>query len=203
MTVANPAFVSTDRLEYTIPGFADDGTSARGYLDFGIVNDTWSFVSQLIVPKSKSVAIPEPTTSGCREIASIPRLAIESNKTVCAAAIDAVGKLPVSSQKRLAMSLLSGIQSHILARSEYREYTKFRPISYTYTSDDNTVVLEWAYKNGRITYFIDEDIEESIAVFIDDMNPTGHPIMKEYDLKTDSLPQLIAESVALVARFAS
>ena len=35
------------------------------------------------------------------------------------------------------------------------------------------------------------------------MNPTGHPIMKEYDIKTDSLPQLIAESVALVARFAS
>lgn len=203
MTVANPVSVSSAGIGYTIPGFSENGTSAKGYLDFGLVNDTWSFVSQLVAPKNKSIATPEPTTSGCREIASIPRLAIESNKTVCTAAIDAVGKLSVSSQKRLAMSLLTGIQSHILARSEYREYTKFNPISYTYATDDNTVVLEWAYKNGRITYFIDEDIEDSIAVFIDDMNPTGHPIMKEYDVKTDSLSQLIVESVALVVRFAS
>lgn len=203
MTFANPAFVSTDRPEYRIPSNADSGTSAKGCLSFSPTNDTWSFVSQLIAPSNNHIVIPEPTTSGFREIATIPKLAIKSNKTVCAAAIDAVNKLPVNSQKRLAMSLLTGIQSRILARSEYREYTEFKPISYTYTSDDNAVVLEWAYKNGRITYFIDEDIEESIAIFIDDMNPTGHPIMKEYDLKADSLPQLIAESVALVARFAS
>jgi len=203
MVAMSSSAVSVLKPSYSISSFADNGTSTKSHLFFWQEGSPWSFVSQLAELRAERILYSQPTTNGFREVAVIPQLAIGSNKTVCTSAIDAVEKLPPSSQKRLAISLLTGIRSYILSRSEYRGYTRFNKIHYTYMKDDNAIVLEWAYRDGRVTYFIDEDINESIAIFIDDLNSTGHPIISEYDIKVETLPQIIAESIALVAKLAS
>jgi hypothetical protein len=143
----------------------------------------------------------ESTNNGSELIATIQRPAIEGNKTICDLAMDSVSKLPASHQKNLANSLLVAIRRCIMSKSIYAERTPFCPISFS-IDDDGSLILEWAYRNGRISYYIDPVISESTAVFVDALMDGWPPKTWSKAISVDKVSELAADSVSFIARLA-
>lgn len=163
--------------------------------------DGWAVVDGLTDHLRRRQLQKEQTSTGVATAAVIDSPAIATNKEICTHALGEVDRLPGGEEKDMAHRLLVDIQECIRGNRQYRELTPFRPISFE-REDDGTVVLEWAYPNGRISFYLDPVIKDSTAVFVDGLDQSRPPVAQSDWIFGKDLSALAERSVRFAARCA-
>lgn len=126
-------------------------------------------------------------------------------KRVCSEAFRAIDSLKswdglvTMGQIRLANSLLMSVQNTILAApSTYAQFSTIRLA----TMADGELVLEWFYDKGRIQFFIDADLEDSMAVFLDGTEGNPIPRIENMAISTANIEAVASRAVELAMEYA-
>lgn len=171
-------------------------------MSVGDVGDESYFtLEKLITAGRKRRYAEEPTSTGSGTVATIQAPALAGNRRVCEAALKAVSALPGSNQKRLARTLLSALQKKILDDQLYSVMTPFRPIKYV-MMDDGAILLDWAYMNGRVSFYIDQMIGDSVAIFLDGLVEGVFPETHEREISAGNVSSLASDAVRFASRLA-
>lgn len=141
------------------------------------------------------------TTNGNDRNAQLFSPVLPSNELVIDSAVSFIQALPISNQKRIALLLLEKIHHAIFSNDSFRENVPFAQIAAT-KMDDGTLLLEWAYKYGRVNFFIDDKADESCAIFLMESLDTKIPVVYEFHINEFSIDSLAGKATAFVSRFA-
>ena len=102
-------------------------------------------------------------------------------------------------QIRLATSLLVSLEKRIL--SEQSLYTQFSTV-HLGVMYDGELVLEWFYDKGRIQFFIDSELDDSMAVFLDGTEDGPLPKIENMAISATNLDDVTDRAVKLATELA-
>ena len=94
--------------------------------------------------------------------------------------------LPKANQTQVALQLIDKIHDIILTTNNTYESPFTHQVTATML-DDGTLLIEWLHELGRINFFIDEIIEESSIVIINNTNETSIPFIEEITFQVQKL----------------
>ena len=127
----------------------------------------------------------------------------KNNHHACSKALKVANALPAGGQKYLAHALLMGIQNAVLGNRRCKENVEFCPVKALLLNDE-TLLIDWIYPQGRVSFYIDADAEESSIVYLDGLVDNGGlPNVVDDELVADRIDEIAMESVEFVSRFAS
>lgn len=102
-------------------------------------------------------------------------------------------------QIHLAHSLLTSLQTQILDAPS--SYTQFSTVRLGIMSDGE-LVLEWFFDRGRIQFFIDAELEDSMAVFLDGRNEAPLPTIENMPISAADIDSVTQRAVDLAMELA-
>ena len=167
-------------------------------------------LSRLLVGKQYGIWLPNGgQTSPIREDSqSAPGVEIPLDavrKRVCAEAFRVIENLKASDdattmrQIHLAHSLLTSLQTQILdAPSSYTQFSTVR----LGIMGDGELVLEWFFDRGRIQFFIDAELEDSMAVFLDGRNEAPLPTIENMPISAADIDSVTQRALDLAMELA-